>query len=835
MKDIIDLEESEYKEIESNLIVDVEINDLQWKLENLEYYPTRELVLQTGLNILKMVKGGQVGQGIHAICLDGPPGAGKSFYAKTYQKLLEQLLSENIEIVSYQCNTSTSKAELYEEINVVAAIAGNAEKAIISGKLVQAIDMVNEGKKVIVFLDEYDKAREETDTFLLNFLQDGEVDTTQRGKVKIDKNKLSNIQVIVCKNDARENLSGPLTRRLKFLKLDYMKPSILCKTIDRVLKNSSFSIRNSVTLLYSAMYNSQEEFPFSRLPSCSECMQAIKDAETLIEIGADKTDIVTTAIIANMVKDENDIELFKDLTKSKSELVEWYRRLLDAFGRKESSNELNNLKHEMAKNFYPEQIREVTRELNEQKEQLEVEKEKLKHVRREYEDMQKDIQDRQKKLDVQENDLKRREEETNRLRMNATQDAKNEAEEYLKAQREKMEREYQNVSDELKQKEIEVFRLRDEAEKDALQKANKTIKDEREKMNQDFESRERKLRDEVKQKIEQSEEKYRREIDATNAEIDEINNRIIAHNFSIAEAEDSKWTIEQQTIELENYRKIIEQLLGKPIEETDFKFEQVEEKDQLNINSKQNFTMQELTDGEILKNAFAKNSGSVLNISNSVQWAEVGQLVIERNNIEKFMFREENAEKLSRYLQQKKGVKIYEDGLIIYEGDKVSIIAIRVREKENDIYKNMYKFYANTTVIPIQSLISIMNLIGNINLKVCDCKIKAKNPIEMELECIIYSNKEHKDGKEHCFEKIEDNIYVLNYRNKSKMTFREITDYLFKELNCSTKDISQEEKEKLEKEAFIKHTQYVRNKNPNIIGKVNKISRANIEDELELY
>ena len=173
MKKVIDLEEDEYKVINDNITdIDFNIDILQNKLEKLGYYPTRELVLQTGLNIRKMTKGGQVGQGIHAICLDGPPGAGKSFYAKTYQKLLGEILNSDIKMVSYQCNTSTSKTELYEEINVVAAIAGDYNNAIISGKLVQAIDLVNKGERVIVFLDEYDKAREETDALLLKFLQE---------------------------------------------------------------------------------------------------------------------------------------------------------------------------------------------------------------------------------------------------------------------------------------------------------------------------------------------------------------------------------------------------------------------------------------------------------------------------------------------------------------------------------------------------------------------------------------------------------------------------------------------------------------------------------------
>lgn len=437
MKDIIDLEPDEYIELESTPVVNIDIDVLKKNMEQYRYYPTRELVLQTALNILKMTKDGQVGQGIHAICLDGPPGAGKSFYVKTYQRLLEHVLDSDVEMISYQCNTSTSKAELYEEINVAAAIAGDSNKVIISGKLVQAVDLVNQGKKVIVFLDEYDKAREETDSFLLNFLQDGEIDTTQRGKVKIKEKYLKNLQVMVCKNDNREELSGPLTRRLKFLKLDYMKPSILCKTIENELAKTNFSIRNAVTLLYTAMYESKDEFPFSRLPACSECMQAIKDAETLMEIGADKTDIVTTAIIANMVKSQNDIEIFIDLTRSRGELVEWYNRIMEAIGNRSNVNELERLKHEMAKSFYPEQLREVSKELEEEKRKLEEQRKKAQSETAEYMKKQQELANKSKEIEEKEKELRKREVETEKMRKSASEDAKKRSRKIFEATRRK--------------------------------------------------------------------------------------------------------------------------------------------------------------------------------------------------------------------------------------------------------------------------------------------------------------------------------------------------------------------------------------------------------------
>ena len=59
-------------------------------LEKNNYIPNDELVWNTVKAIKKMIKGNQKGQGIYSIVLEGPPGAGKSFYVETYKKVLQE-------------------------------------------------------------------------------------------------------------------------------------------------------------------------------------------------------------------------------------------------------------------------------------------------------------------------------------------------------------------------------------------------------------------------------------------------------------------------------------------------------------------------------------------------------------------------------------------------------------------------------------------------------------------------------------------------------------------------------------------------------------------------
>ena len=68
-------------------------------------------------------------------------------------------------------------------------------------KCLKCKEKVNLGKKVVLFIDEYDKAREETDAFLLQFLQSGKVNSTQHGDLEIEEKYKSNLQVILCKNN----------------------------------------------------------------------------------------------------------------------------------------------------------------------------------------------------------------------------------------------------------------------------------------------------------------------------------------------------------------------------------------------------------------------------------------------------------------------------------------------------------------------------------------------------------------------------------------------------------------------------------------------------------
>ena len=339
--------------------MEISYQSIKEKMEQYGYFAEDELIWQTYINIQNLINNGQVGQDIHAICLEGPPGAGKTEYAKIYRKVLKDFVQDEVELIDYQCDSTTGKSDLYEEIRVAAAIAGNPDEVIIAGKLVEAIDSVNAGKKVILFLDEYDKAREETDAFLLKFLQEGRVNTTQRGDVEIKPENMQNLQVLLCKNQMREELSGPLERRVKILRLKEMRPEVFFKVASHQLPNADKDVINAVSILYGAIYDNKDDF--ARMPSCSEGLLAIRDACTLLKANAPE-EFVYSAIISNMLKNPDDIETFRSLLGKDERLSAFFKSTCD-LSKISNITEAEIARREILSQFFSDDIKRVSEDI----------------------------------------------------------------------------------------------------------------------------------------------------------------------------------------------------------------------------------------------------------------------------------------------------------------------------------------------------------------------------------------------------------------------------------------------------------------------------------------
>lgn len=282
--------------------------EIEKMLVDAGYFPTEDLVWKTTLYVNKFIlSANNKGQAVSALCLDGPPGSGKTEFVVKYREIVEKCLDEKVNFIQYQCTNTTGREDLFEEINIKAVVQNDAENVILRGKLVDAIEKLNKGEKVILFLDEFDKAKEETDDFLLSFLQSGQIFSTQLGSMAVEPQYLRNLQVFVVKNDKRERLTGPLESRLDFIHLTEMEPEIMLKVLTRAYGNDDEKLVKLCAVLYEQQYTNKEML--EKVTSCRECLVAVRNCLDLMQINAPEK-IVYRTLLDGMCKLKDDKAIF---------------------------------------------------------------------------------------------------------------------------------------------------------------------------------------------------------------------------------------------------------------------------------------------------------------------------------------------------------------------------------------------------------------------------------------------------------------------------------------------------------------------------------------------
>lgn len=239
----------------------------------------------------------EANKGVASILLEGDPGSGKTFLSEVFSNFL----GDNTEYIYTQCVEETNSDRLIATYNVPAIVKGEADKALAAGILTRAITLANEGKKVVLTIDELDKAREVLDSYFLDFLQSGKIETSDNEILALTEEGRKNLFAIFAKNNERE-LSDPLLRRCSVINLPPMPPVLAYKTLLRKLDsvNHDPKFLKFVCKVYEAIYNEQMnggEDLLSRLPALQELITAITGDYELYENG-----ISSTRRIKNLIR-----------------------------------------------------------------------------------------------------------------------------------------------------------------------------------------------------------------------------------------------------------------------------------------------------------------------------------------------------------------------------------------------------------------------------------------------------------------------------------------------------------------------------------------------------
>ena len=255
-------------------------------------------------------------KGVSAILLEGDPGCGKTFLSEVFS----QFLGTETEYIYTQCVEETNSDRLIATYNVPAIVKGDADKSIAEGILTRAINLANAGKKVVLTIDELDKAREVLDSYFLDFLQNGKIETSNNEILSLTENGRKNLYVILAKNNER-NLLDALLRRCSVIKLPPMPPVLAYKTLLRKFENTPHDAKflKFISKVYEAIYNEQmnnNEELLSRLPALQELITAITSDNELYENGISSTRRINS-LIRKLGKDSESREIITNILTKK--------------------------------------------------------------------------------------------------------------------------------------------------------------------------------------------------------------------------------------------------------------------------------------------------------------------------------------------------------------------------------------------------------------------------------------------------------------------------------------------------------------------------------------
>ena len=242
-----------------------------------------------------------------AILLQGEPGCGKTEVAKQISKLLN-----NDDPIRLQCYDSLSKEDalyswdyqkqlLYIEANKEKQNWQELEDDLYSDKFISPRALyksIISDKTEVLLIDEIDKADEDFESFLLEFLAEQQISLSESKTIKAKNKPL----VFITSNDKRD-LSDALKRRCLYLYIKY-------PTIEKTIKIVTSHVPNIDDLLLTQIVTLVDKIRNDKLKKKPSISETIDWTKTLVTLNIDKlTPNIIKQTMNVLLKEESDIQL----------------------------------------------------------------------------------------------------------------------------------------------------------------------------------------------------------------------------------------------------------------------------------------------------------------------------------------------------------------------------------------------------------------------------------------------------------------------------------------------------------------------------------------------
>ena len=184
---------------------------------------------------------------VATLLLEGEPGCGKSYFARSFSKYWGATL------LFTQCYTGFGEEKLLFDFDpsiMADAISSRGtaagREALKQGILTRGLLASQQGRVVIV-LDELDKSSPSTDAFLLSFLQDCELNDPILGNIKGVRENL----VVICTSNGNRAFEDALSRRWVNFQMEFPSREEMKVILQAMMPNQRHLVGHAVSFLYS--------------------------------------------------------------------------------------------------------------------------------------------------------------------------------------------------------------------------------------------------------------------------------------------------------------------------------------------------------------------------------------------------------------------------------------------------------------------------------------------------------------------------------------------------------------------------------------------------------